>query len=443
MVKGDEGEHDRQALASPIPRIEQGARAALSAREVARRLLGEEVGGWKVVDVRASSGVRITLRDRASSRELVVVVRPAGQPGFVTGPRFSAMKVGASQPDERPLLSAIAERLRAGVATFGDGEIESALAAASRAIFAPVTAGNVRARALRPEHAELRLNLACNQACFFCNCDGYAPNMVPDEEAAIAAATRLGEQGVLTLTITGGEPTLRRMLTDVAGAARRSGVRTVMVQTNAVALADGDLATRLRDAGVSNLFVSLHSSIAEVSDRITGAPGTHALTLRGLDAALAAGLVVETNFVISRLNMTEPVAYVRWLRGRFGGRIARRVFSFVAPVGAQLRNLELMPRISEAVPHLRDALDACAQAGEPVRVAGVCGLPLCVLKGYEAVCDEADNPAGVPLADDRTKVAACSGCAHEAQCSGFWRTYFETYGEAEMVPIARLAAAAP
>ena len=292
-------------------------------------------------------------------------------------------------------------------------------------------------RPLRSTDAELRLDLACNQACFFCNCDGAAPNVVTDGDAAIRAARHFGGQGIATLTITGGEPTLRRSLPDVARAAREAGVATVLVQTNAVMLADGDLAARLQDAGASVLFVSLHSSRPAVSDRITASPGTHALTLRGIDAALAAGLVVETNFVLSRMNLDEPLAYVRWLRARFEGRIARRVFSFVAPVGAELHNLALMPRLSEALPPLCEALDECLAKGEPVRVAGVCGVPLCTLPGYEHVSDEADNPPGVPLADDRTKPARCASCAHEARCSGFWKKYVELYGGDELVPVPR------
>jgi hypothetical protein len=107
----------------------------------------------------------------------------------------------------------------------------------------------------------------------------------------------------------------------------------------------------------------------------------------------------------------------------------------MAPVAAALRNLELMPRISEVLPPLRAALDDCTAHQELVRVAGICGLPLCTLPGHEALSDESGNPAGVMLGADRTKPAACSACRHEPRCSGVWKAYVERYGAAEFVPV--------
>ena len=176
------------------------------------------------------------------------------------------------------------------------------------------------------------------------------------------------------------------------------------------------------------LFVSLHSHRADVSDRITGVAGTHALTARGIDAALESGMSVITNFVINSLNLAEPPVYVGWLRDRFRGALSGRVFSFMAPVAAALNNLPLMPRIADALPPLRAALDDCLRAGEWVRIAGVCGLPLCVLGGYEQLSDEFEHRPGVTLADDRMKLDGCADCAHEQRCSGIWRRYVERYG---------------
>jgi hypothetical protein len=212
-----------------------------------------------------------------------------------------------------------------------------------------------------------------------------------------------------------------------------------MVQTNAVALAPSGRARAIHDAGVDTLFVSLHSLDGEVSDRITGVSGTHALTLQGIDAALAAGMNVVTNCVINRLNQTEPPEYVRGLRARWP-ELAGRVFSFMAPVAAALRNMEHMPRISDALPPLRAALDDCMARGEMVRVAGVCGLPLCTLRGYEAVCDESANPVGLPLNDDRAKPPGCADCVHRPRCSGVWRRYVERYGDGEFVAVREKAA---
>jgi hypothetical protein len=411
---------------------------ALSAKQVIHRLFGDvALAGWTITDVRASSGIRVTLSRSGPDplREVVVVVRQTGQPGFFSSPRVSAMMIGTSTAGHAPLLDHLKRRMQSAVATFAEGELEAALDNAARRLL-PVQATQVDARAHRPREVELRLNLACNQACFFCNCDGYAPNTIPVASQAIETARGLGGRGAESVVITGGEPTLNHALLDVARAARDGGVSRIMVQTNAVRLSEPGFASALRDAGVSTLFVSLHSSSAEVSDQITCSPGTHELTLRGIDEALASGLSVITNFVINALNVDEPPAYVAWQRERFGGKIAGRVFSFMAPVAAALNNLALIPRISDATPPLRAALDDCLRAKEWVRVAGVCGLPLCVLTGYEAISDESENPSGVPMAGDRVKPDGCQSCAHVAKCSGVWQEYVRIHGSDEFKPVA-------
>jgi hypothetical protein len=406
-----------------------------SARATARRLFGgDRIGAWTVTDARHSSGLHVTVAPDAGGRELSFVVRPPGGPAFLTTKRLSVMLVGTTNDEsERALVREVARRLGANEREFGPGVLEEALDHAARGLV-PIPADRLQRRSLRPTEGELRLNLVCNQRCFFCNCDGSAPNVVPDRAAAVEAATALVRDGARMITITGGEPTLNTGLDDVARAARDAGAERIMLQTNAVALAEPGRAASLAAAGVDALFVSLHSLDGEVSDRITGVPGTHALTLKGIDAALGAGLTVRTNFVISAVNLAEPPRYVRGLRERWPG-LAGRVFSFMAPVAAALRNLEQMPRISDALPALREALDDCIAHGEWVRVAGLCGLPLCTLAGYESLCDEASNPPGVPLNADRVKPAACARCVHEPRCSGVWGKYVELWGDGEFVPV--------
>ncbi len=370
----------------------------------------------------------------SSGRALTFIVRPPGGPGFFTTKRATVSLLGAPEgAAERAFLHEVAARLRKHEADFGPGELEELLAHAVASL-APVVADKLASRSLRPTEAEIRLNLACNQRCFFCNCDGFAPNVVPARAAAIAAAEQLVREGATMITITGGEPTLNAALDDVARAARAAGALRVMVQTNAVALAGSNRAKEIHDAGADTLFVSLHSLDGQVSDRITGVPGTHALTLQGIDAALAAGLNVITNCVINRLNQNEPPEYVRGLRERWP-QLTGRVFSFMAPVAAALRNMEYMPRISDVLPPLRAALDDCIARGEMVRVAGVCGLPLCTLRGYEPVCDESANPVGVPVNADRVKPPGCAECVQAPRCSGVWRRYVEQHGDGEFVAV--------
>ena len=89
------------------------------------------------------------------------------------------MVIGVTEGDaERDLVREVAARVRKNEAEFEPGVLEEVLQHAAVSL-APIAADRLDARSLRPEEAEIRLNLACNQRCFFCNCDGFAPNVVP------------------------------------------------------------------------------------------------------------------------------------------------------------------------------------------------------------------------------------------------------------------------
>ena len=115
------------------------------------------------------------------------------------------------------------------------------------------------------EHAEdnhrtkglVRLTMACNERCPFCNvpAEDYPKLTPPEAEIAEQLQTFL-DTGAQTLTISGGEPTLlRRRLLALVADARAGGIRSIELQTNAV-LITPDYASALYTAGLTSAFVS-------------------------------------------------------------------------------------------------------------------------------------------------------------------------------------------
>ena len=80
----------------------------------------------------------------------------------------------------------------------------------------------------------LRLTMACNERCLFCNVpmEDY-PRPTPSEEEVLALLDAFA--GAKTLVISGGEPTLlkARLVALIAEASRR-GVENIEIQTNAI-----------------------------------------------------------------------------------------------------------------------------------------------------------------------------------------------------------------
>ena len=117
----------------------------------------------------------------------------------------------------------------------------------------------------------VRVTMACNERCPFCNVpvEDYPEPTPTDAEldAQLEAFLASGEQ---TLTLSGGEPTLRRgPLLDVIARARARGVPFAELQTNAI-LIDDRYARELVEAGLTSAFVSLLSDDAALHDELKG-----------------------------------------------------------------------------------------------------------------------------------------------------------------------------
>ncbi|MFT5633875.1 MAG: cyclic pyranopterin phosphate synthase [Rubritalea sp.] len=122
--------------------------------------------------------------------------------------------------------------------------------------------------------------------------------------------------GVSKIRLTGGEPLLRRDLSDlVARLAKIEGVNDIAMTTNAALLEK--YAVDLKSAGLHRVTVSLDALNAKVFGEMNGVGASPDKVIAGIDAALAAGLGVKVNAVIKRgVNDHEVVALADFARER-------------------------------------------------------------------------------------------------------------------------------
>ena len=281
-------------------------------------------------------------------------------------------------------------------------------------------------------HEVVRVNFQCNQACHFCFVSTHLPP--PGDEAVRAAILDATGRGV-RVVLSGGEPTLNPRLVEYVALVRSRSSRLIELQTNAVRLDDRELVARLVEAGLDRAFVSLHGATAAVSDAVTGAPGTFARTLIGLDHLCATGIEVTVNFVVCTRNLDELMPLVRLAAARWPG--AHVNVSFVAP------SSDLVPADRDSIPRYSDALPVIAGALALARSLGVithgldsmCGVPLCLLPaGVRDALDLQEIPPGFDEGEF-LKVDACGGCAFATRCFGVRRRYAALYGTSELATI--------
>ena len=173
--------------------------------------------------------------------------------------------------------------------------------------------------------AYLRVSVTdrCNYRCSYCMPEELGDQLVFEPRAAVLTfeeLTRLigvfAGLGVRKIRLTGGEPTVRKGIVELA--ARISalpGIEQVVMTSNGHLL--GELAAPLAAAGVSAINISLDTLDAAKFRALTGR-GDLPRVLAGLDAAVAAGMRVKTNAVALRgVNDGELVALCEhaWAHG--------------------------------------------------------------------------------------------------------------------------------
>jgi MoaA/NifB/PqqE/SkfB family radical SAM enzyme len=281
------------------------------------------------------------------------------------------------------------------------------------------------------EHT-VRVNFHCNQTCEFCFVSTHLP---PASDAAVRRAIETAGSERAVLVLSGGEPTLNSHLVEYVRFAKQRGVRAVDLQTNATRLADRQLTHALVEAGVDRAMVSLHGSTADISDRVTGAPGTFESTVRGIDALLDYGVHVRLNFVFCQVNRDDFPRLVDLVAARWPA--ASIVVSFVGShTDVVPRAASLIPTFTEVMPSLVAGLARARAAGIDVRgFESMCGLPLCVVPEAERT-----RFSTVALPDhggggEFVKAPGCADCAQGYRCYGVRRGYAELYGTAELRPL--------
>ncbi len=164
----------------------------------------------------------------------------------------------------------------------------------------------------------LRLSVTevCNFRCTYCLPNGYQKTdrdflTLPE---ITRLATAFAELGTHKIRLTGGEPTVRPDLIEIAHAVSNiPGIRTVALTTNGYNLKEN--ARAFRDAGINALNVSVDSLNSERFHAITGQDKlTH--VLEGIEAAKAAGFInIKINSVLLKevTDHTLP-EFLSWIK---------------------------------------------------------------------------------------------------------------------------------
>jgi AdoMet-dependent heme synthase len=165
--------------------------------------------------------------------------------------------------------------------------------------------GELNGKALRlgvPLSAHLDITYRCNERCEHCYLDH-------DDHGEMTTAEikdllyQFADAGVFFLTLSGGEPLIRRDCFEIIEFARSLGFN-VKLKTNAILVREKE-ALRLRELGVEQIQISVYSHRPEVHDAITKIAGSLNRTLAAIRFLRSQDLRVTMANVLMRGNRAD------------------------------------------------------------------------------------------------------------------------------------------
>lgn len=189
---------------------------------------------------------------------------------------------------------------------------------------------NVPEDSYKPRLIACEMTRRCNLACLHCRASAESEPS-PDELASEEWMRVVDEIASLSkpiLILTGGEPTLRKDIYEIATYATAKGLRVVL-SSNGVNI-DKESIRRMKNAGIKRLAISLDGATSKTHDNFRGVKGAFEEAVKGIKEAKETGLDFQINTTITRLNLGE-VPEILNLAARLGA-VAYHPFLLV-PVG--------------------------------------------------------------------------------------------------------------
>lgn len=193
----------------------------------------------------------------------------------------------------------------------------------------------------RPEGVTFELTYGCNLRCV--HCFNPTHRALPSELSTpevLRLLDQLAEFGVMTVTFTGGEPSLRLDIAAILNHARRQGL-LIRLLINATRVTPTFVAL-LHDVGTEQICVSIYGSTAATYEHMTGVPDSYAAFLSGLRMLAESHLPVVVRMPVTTINHHEVdscrrLAESHGLKFQYCLDITPRVTGDVAPLKYRLQ----------------------------------------------------------------------------------------------------------
>lgn len=302
-------------------------------------------------------------------------------------------------------------------------------------------------------HLDLKVGYSCNNNCIHCVIKANQDNCLNNDISINRTTAECKEeildafrQGARSLTLTGGEPTIRRDIFDIISYANSLGFNIGM-QTNGRAFYYKSFSEAISKNNISVFVIAVHSNRPEIHDKITRKKNSFIQTVTGIRNLRALGQTIHAKIVLSKLNYDHIKDLVEFLYSDLG---VKDIFvAFPHGSGNAWKYKEkVIPKYSEIMPHINKMLDYVVSQKELHLELET--FPFCIISGYPDFFKELPkeiSTVGMKNLDSdtldwnlirpmiKTKTDKCNSCRYFEKCEGPWDDYARLYGTDEFHPL--------
>lgn len=157
---------------------------------------------------------------------------------------------------------------------------------------------------------QMEITSRCNERCVHC----YIPHENKTETMSMqlfkSVVDQACEMGLLSLTLSGGEPMVHEHFTDMLEYVRDKDF-SISILSNLTLLTD-EIIELLKTMHIAAVKVSLYSMDPEIHDAITQMPGSQKKTVAAIERLIDADIPVQINCPVMKENKNSLEGVIRW-----------------------------------------------------------------------------------------------------------------------------------